>query len=49
VMRVAIGGVELDKGLARGQYRQLTDEEIESLLAAPAPAGATAGPGNAGR
>ena len=46
-MRVAIGGVQIDKSLARGQYRQLTDEEIESLLAAPS-SSATAAPGNDG-
>jgi 16S rRNA U516 pseudouridylate synthase RsuA-like enzyme len=35
-LRVAIGGVRLDKSLARGQFRQLTDEEIGSLLSEPA-------------
>ena len=47
VMRVAMGAVQLDKSLARGQYRQLSEEEIASLLAAPA-GGATAEPENAG-
>ena len=35
VLRVAMGDVRLDKSLARGQFRQLTDGEIESLLKAP--------------
>jgi 23S rRNA pseudouridine2605 synthase len=37
VLRVAIGDVKLDKGLSRGQFRQLEGEQIESLLKAPAP------------
>jgi 23S rRNA pseudouridine2605 synthase len=32
VLRVKLGGVELDKSLARGQFRQLEAAEIESLL-----------------
>ncbi|HEU4780133.1 MAG TPA: hypothetical protein VFS58_09660 [Steroidobacteraceae bacterium] len=32
VLRVSMGGVKLDKTLSRGQHRQLTDEEISSLL-----------------
>ena len=36
VLRVSIGAAKLDKGLARGQFRQLTDDEIESLLRQPA-------------
>jgi 23S rRNA pseudouridine2605 synthase len=36
VMRVAIGGVKLDKTLSRGQHRQLADEEIDALLNPPA-------------
>src|SRR5688572_6124318 len=39
VLRVAIGAVRLDKTLARGQFRQLTDEEIAALLAPPSTAG----------
>jgi 23S rRNA pseudouridine2605 synthase len=42
VLRVAIGAAKLDKSLARGQFRQLTEEEIESLLKVPATE--TAGP-----
>jgi 23S rRNA pseudouridine2605 synthase len=30
--RVAVGSLKLDKSLARGQYRQLTEEEVGSLL-----------------
>lgn len=30
--RVAVGSLKLDKALARGQYRQLTEAEIEALL-----------------
>jgi 23S rRNA pseudouridine2605 synthase len=33
VLRVAIGTVKLDKGLSRGQYRQLSEDEIGALLA----------------
>jgi 23S rRNA pseudouridine2605 synthase len=36
ILRVSMGAVALDKSLSRGQFRQLTDEEIESLLR-PAP------------
>jgi 23S rRNA pseudouridine2605 synthase len=32
VLRVSMGGVKLDKGLSRGQHRQLTNDEIRSLL-----------------
>ena len=32
VLRVAMGTLKLDKGLSRGQFRQLTDEEISALL-----------------
>ena len=42
VLRVTIGAAKLDKSLARGQFRQLTEEEIESLLKVPATE--TAGP-----
>ena len=35
--RVAVGSVKLDKSLARGQYRQLEESDIEALLAPPAP------------
>jgi 23S rRNA pseudouridine2605 synthase len=37
VLRVAMGSLKLDKGLSRGQYRQLEDEEIKGLLSPPAP------------
>ena len=37
VLRVAIGAMKLDKSLARGQFRQLEDGEIDALLTAPAP------------
>lgn len=30
--RMAIGGLQLDKKLAPGQYRELTDEEIKSIF-----------------
>jgi 23S rRNA pseudouridine2605 synthase len=36
VMRVSIGPIKLDKALARGQYRQLDEEQIAALLARPA-------------
>jgi len=36
-MRVAIGGVKLDKSLSRGQFRQLEDDDIAGLLKPPAP------------
>jgi 23S rRNA pseudouridine2605 synthase len=41
-LRVAIGGVKLDKALARGQFRQLEEDEIEAIFKSPAPE--TAGP-----
>jgi hypothetical protein len=31
-LRVAIGMVRLEKSLARGQFRQLTEDEIGGLL-----------------
>jgi 23S rRNA pseudouridine2605 synthase len=46
IMRISMGSLALEKSLSRGQYRQLTDEEISALLAKPAEAPA---PGNAGR
>ena len=36
VLRISMGIVKLDKSLARGQHRQLTEEEVESLLKPPA-------------
>ena len=30
--RVAVGSLKLDKSLARGQYRQLKDDEVQALL-----------------
>jgi 23S rRNA pseudouridine2605 synthase len=36
VLRVSLGSLALDKTLSRGQYRQLTDEEIGALLKLPA-------------
>jgi len=36
ILRVSLGAIALDKSLSRGQFRQLTDEEIESLVS-PAP------------
>lgn len=35
VLRVALGGLKLERTLGRGQVRQLDDAEIESLLQAP--------------
>ena len=32
VLRTAVGTLKLDKGLSRGQHRQLTDVEIAALL-----------------
>lgn len=32
ILRTSLGPVALDKSLSRGQFRQLTDEEIESLF-----------------
>jgi 23S rRNA pseudouridine2605 synthase len=36
VLRVSLGSLALDKTLSRGQYRQLTEEEIGALLKLPA-------------
>jgi 23S rRNA pseudouridine2605 synthase len=36
ILRVSMGPIALDKSLSRGQFRQLTDEEIGSLVS-PAP------------
>jgi 23S rRNA pseudouridine2605 synthase len=49
VMRVSIGPIELDKALARGQYRQLDEEQIAALLARPAPSDDEAGAGGPAR
>ena len=38
VLRVSVGTLKLDKTLSRGQYRQLEDAEIQSLLKPPAAA-----------
>jgi 23S rRNA pseudouridine2605 synthase len=35
VLRISMGEVKLDKSLSRGQHRQLTEEEVTSLLKAP--------------
>jgi 23S rRNA pseudouridine2605 synthase len=32
VLRVSMGSLKLDKSLARGQHRQLTDEEVSAML-----------------
>ena len=32
VLRIAVGTLKLDKGLSRGQHRQLTNEEVSALL-----------------
>lgn len=32
ILRISLGPIVLDKSLSRGQFRQLTDEEIESLF-----------------
>jgi len=36
VLRISMGPVKLEKNLARGQHRQLTEEEVDGLLKAPA-------------
>jgi 23S rRNA pseudouridine2605 synthase len=36
IMRTRMGTLELDRNLSRGQFRALTDEEIEALIAPPA-------------
>jgi 23S rRNA pseudouridine2605 synthase len=41
ILRVSMGTLALDKSLSRGQFRQITDEEIEALLR---PAPETSGP-----
>jgi 23S rRNA pseudouridine2605 synthase len=38
VLRVAMGGLRLERTLARGQVRQLSDDEIDALLHVEAPA-----------
>jgi 23S rRNA pseudouridine2605 synthase len=37
VLRLSLGSVKLDKSLSRGQFRQLEDDQVETLLKAPAP------------
>ena len=32
VLRVSMGSLKLDKSLARGQFRQLEDTEVQALL-----------------
>jgi 23S rRNA pseudouridine2605 synthase len=36
VLRISLGSLKLEKSLARGQFRQLNEDEIEALLAQPA-------------
>jgi 23S rRNA pseudouridine2605 synthase len=36
VLRISLGSLKLEKSLARGQFRQLNEEEIDALLAQPA-------------
>ena len=36
VLRISVGTLKLDKGLSRGQHRQLTDEEVTALVKPPA-------------
>ena len=36
ILRVSMGALALDKSLSRGQFRQLTEDEIASLVS-PAP------------
>ena len=36
IVRSSLGTIGLDKSLSRGQFRQVTEDEIESLLR-PAP------------
>jgi hypothetical protein len=38
ILRVSLGPVALDKSLLRGQFRQLDDGQIGSLLSPPAAA-----------
>ncbi len=38
ILRVSLGDVQLDKSLSRGQFRQLEEAQIESLLTPPAQA-----------
>jgi len=33
VLRVSMGSLKLDKGLSRGQFRQLEDKEVAALVA----------------
>ena len=42
VLRVSMGSLKLDKGLARGQFRQLEEDEIQALIKPAAPE--TSGP-----
>jgi len=32
ILRVSLGAVKLDKSLARGQFRQLDEADVEALL-----------------
>jgi 23S rRNA pseudouridine2605 synthase len=42
VLRVAMGGLKLERTLGRGQVRQLSADEIDALLRDPAPTGSPA-------
>lgn len=48
VMRISMGSLALDKSLSRGQYRQLTEEEVAALLKPPVATLGEAVPGTAG-
>ena len=45
VLRTKLGPLALERSLARGHYREMTDEEIAALLPAPSESKSESGPG----
>jgi 23S rRNA pseudouridine2605 synthase len=43
LLRIRLGTLQLERGLSRGQWRELTEEELESLLGPQAPVSEPAG------
>lgn len=46
LMRTRLGTLQLERGLARGQWREVNEAELAALLSAPAPAEVAGSPGS---
>jgi 23S rRNA pseudouridine2605 synthase len=47
LLRTRLGSLSLERGLARGQWREVTEDELATLLNPPGPASAAGSPGSA--